>query len=107
MRHGIDEVRETLEWLGFRIDEKASDRNVVYASNDVFNLECYNGKVRLGVRKTFDRWANSTDFEFSVPKTAKRWQQTLEEATQAALTGQYGDALADKQRGDRYVNRSR
>ena len=56
------------------IDEK---EGVYYLHGDLFYFRA-NKKTdtfQIGIKKTFDRWANSVDNEFKFPKTNKDWER--------------------------------
>lgn len=47
------------------------------------------GPIQLGVIETFDRWANSIDFEFEVPKLEKTLLRKLDTAAKRADDNQF------------------
>lgn len=82
-------VREYLKSLGW-VDSETNYDNATYLKNATFYLRHYIGEaIELGVRKTFDRWANSIDFFFNVPKTEKGWTERLEKAEALVKAGEY------------------
>lgn len=47
------------------------------------------GDVQVGVRETFDRWANSVDFVFAIPRCAKSYRRTMDRLREFGVPGRY------------------
>ena len=100
-------VRDMVLAMGFTLVTDEAD--TIEATNDVFRLRHYPGtdRIELAVKADFDRWSNSTDFSFCIPKTEKRWREVFSQATSDALAGRCGLDFAGPHERERYVNRSR
>jgi hypothetical protein len=64
--------------------------------------DCYyrtvGNDVQAGVRATFDRWANSTDFTFSPPRTVKAYARLMSRLREAIERGDYNRAGGEPRR---------
>jgi len=70
----------------FEVREASDD--VIYADNEDFLVRVLMpNKIQLAARKYFDRWGNSTDFEFLIPRTAKTFQAKLQQAHDMLVAG--------------------
>ena len=59
----LDIFKQLLDNAGFKIDDfAASPTEWHYAGDDRFFIRNHNEKVEIGIKKCFDRWANSVDF---------------------------------------------
>lgn len=52
-------------------------------SDGKFYYRIISNDVQVGVKWHFDRWANSVDFIFSLPKTPKRWKEIKDKLAKA------------------------
>lgn len=65
-------------------------------SDDRFYYRINGNEVQVGVRSHFDRWANSIDFMFSLPKSERRWIEIKGKLNKAMR--QYKGGLGEEQR---------
>ena len=64
----FNEIAEKLISLGFKIVEQ--NQEILLANGPKFRIRILGGadKFQVGFESTFDRWANSVDFETKIPK---------------------------------------
>lgn len=60
-----------------------------------FYYRIVNNVVHAGVRKHFDRWANSVDFAFPIPKTRRAYRKVIEKLDRAYQSQQYNPKYAE------------
>ena len=59
----LDNFRKLLENVGFKTKHfEGLPAQWHYAENDNFFFRCHSEMIEVGIRKCFDRWANSVDF---------------------------------------------
>jgi len=51
-------------------------------------------EIRFGMAKSFDRWANSSDFRAKMPQTEKQYERILERLASEIEAGNYDTGLA-------------
>jgi len=105
MRQG--KVNKTLEdklhEFGFIISD--TSYNCILAENEFFFLRHYrNSTIELAVKSNFDRWGNSVDFEFKMPKSDRSWNKIYYACLKDVLLGRCG-YYEEIQNKPRYVNR--
>jgi hypothetical protein len=90
-------LKEQIEALGFFENEK-NYPDAIYLSNGVVRLRCYGNKIDIAVEHCFDRWANSVDFTFSVPKTQKALEAKFAEVSRLVSLGRYDSKCPQEMR---------
>jgi hypothetical protein len=87
----------------FLNDVQQDDPRVPYFHDDHFNYRIINDEVQVGVKLNFDRWANSIDYVFSIPKTVKSYRGIREQLAKIALdikdAGEWGREARITSRG--------
>ena len=74
----LEFITEQLPARGFKIIEKCS--GMIFFQGPRFRIRAIadEDKFQVGMEKTFDRWANSVDYEDEIAQTEKHLEQILE-----------------------------
>jgi hypothetical protein len=67
-------------------------------SDDRFFYRMAGSDVQVAIREHFDRWANSVDFAFSMPKTPKAYEKVKARLEAAMKAGDYDPGLGEGRR---------
>lgn len=66
-----------------------------YLADERFYYRVVRGEVQVGIRLNFDRWANSIDYVFSVPRTVKSYDSIMSQLKSVTIkkTAEYGKEI--------------
>lgn len=65
---------------------------------DRFRFREVGNDIQVGIKKHFDRWANSVDFVFSKSKTEKAYRKVMDRLDRAMKVGNYSKGWGNETR---------